>query len=129
MKRILFTIGILLSLGFAGLALQAPATVLAGDAQSEICKGIGAASGTGNTCSGGGPSLTTVVRNIINIFSLVVGIVAVIMIMVAGFKYITAAGDSGSLSSAKHTLIYAMIGLVIVAMSQFIVQFVLDRVT
>jgi uncharacterized membrane protein YuzA (DUF378 family) len=65
----------------------------------------------------------------VNIFSLIVGIVAVIMIIVGGLKYITSGGDSNNVSSAKSTIIYAIIGLVVVALAQFIVQFVLNKVT
>jgi hypothetical protein len=72
-------------------------------------------------------SLNSLVANIVNILSLIVGIVAVIMIIIGGFKYITANGDSGSISSAKNTIIYAIIGLVIVALAQVIVKFVLSK--
>jgi len=58
----------------------------------------------------------------------VVGIVSVIMIIYGGFKYISSGGDSGNVQSAKNTIIYAVIGLVVVAMAQFIVQFVLNKV-
>jgi hypothetical protein len=125
MKRILLSISILAGLLFGGAGALAPAAVYA-DAAGEICQGIGSVDGSGR-CAGG-TRLTTVVRRIINILSIIIGIVAVIMIMVAGFKYITANGDSGNLSSAKTTLIYAIVGLVVVALAQFIVKFVLDKV-
>lgn len=70
-----------------------------------------------------------IIKTVINIFSLVVGIVSVIMIIFGGLKYITSGGDSNNVSSAKNTIIYAVIGLVIVALAQFIVQFVLNKVT
>lgn len=69
------------------------------------------------------------IRTIINIFSLVVGVVAVIMIIIGGLKYITSGGDSSNVTGAKNTILYAIIGLVIVALSQVIVRFVLSRVT
>ncbi len=125
MKKILLTLGVLSGLVFAGNALAAP-TVMAGSAANEVCKGIGAVDGSGNCVRDN--SLTNVIKAVINIFSVIVGIVAVIMIMVSGFKYVTANGDSGSLTSAKQTLIYAIIGLVVVALSQFIVRFVLDQI-
>lgn len=65
---------------------------------------------------------------LVNILSVIVGIVAVIMIIYGGFKYITSGGDSGNVSTAKNTIIYAIIGLVIVALAQFIVHFVLAQV-
>lgn len=64
-------------------------------------------------------------KNVVNIFSVIVGIIAVIMIIFGGFKYITSGGDSGNVSGAKNTLIYAIVGLIIVALAQFIVHFVL----
>jgi len=125
MKRILLSLSILAGVLFGGAGALAPAPVYA-DAAGEICQGIGSVDGSGK-CAGG-TRLTTVVRRIINIFSIIIGIVAVIMIMVAGYKITTANGDSGNLTSGKHTLIYAIVGLVIVALAQFIVKFVLDRV-
>lgn len=82
----------------------------------------------GSQVETGSGRIQTIVTNIVNIFSIVVGIVAVIMIIVGGFKYITSGGDSGNITSAKNTIVYAVIGLVIVALAQFIVQFVLTRV-
>jgi hypothetical protein len=70
-----------------------------------------------------------IIATVINIFSVVVGVVAVIMIIYGGFRYITSGGDSGKITSAKNTIIYALIGLVVVALSQFIVKFVLAKVT
>ena len=67
------------------------------------------------------------IGNIINIFSLVVGIVAVLMIIIGGFRYITSGGNDGNVGNAKNTILYAVIGLVIVALAQIIVRFVLNR--
>lgn len=76
---------------------------------------------------GGTTRVNDIITDAINIFSIIVGIIAVIMIIVGGFKYITSGGDSGNITSAKNTIIYAVIGLVIVALAQFLVQFVLDK--
>jgi hypothetical protein len=65
---------------------------------------------------------------VINIFSIVVGIVAVIMIVLGGLKYITSSGDANNITSAKNTILYAIVGLVVVALAQFIVRFVLGKV-
>jgi cytochrome bd-type quinol oxidase subunit 2 len=87
---------------------------------------------TGGDCNEeldtGSGRIQNIVTTIVNIFSIVVGIVAVIMIVVGGFKYITSGGDSGNITSAKNTIVYAVIGLVIVALAQFLVQFVLKQV-
>ena len=78
--------------------------------------------------SGSTDSINKLIRDVINIFSIIVGVVSVIMIIIGGFRYITSGGDSNHVSSAKNTIIYAIIGLVIVALAQFIVQFVLNKV-
>lgn len=74
-------------------------------------------------------AVNSIITTVINIFSLVVGVVSVIMIIIGGLKYITSGGDAGNVGGAKNTILYAIIGLVVVALSQVIVRFVLDRVT
>lgn len=74
-------------------------------------------------------SLNNLITNIVNILSVIVGIVAVIMIILGGFKYITSGGDSGNITSAKNTIVYAIVGLIIVALAQVIVRFVLAKTT
>jgi Type IV secretion system pilin len=76
-----------------------------------------------------GNDINTLVTNVINIISLVVGVVAVIMIIVGGLRYITSAGESGSVTGAKNTIMYAIVGLIVVAMAQLIVRFVVNRAT
>ncbi len=98
--------------------LCAGADKLEFDTTATTC-GIDSASASGK--------LTGIIKTIINIVSVIVGVVAVIMIVFGGLKYITSGGDSSNVSSAKNTIIYAIIGLVIVALAQFIVRFVLDK--
>lgn len=69
-----------------------------------------------------------IISTIVNLFSLVVGVVAVIMIIIGGLKYITSGGDSGNVTGAKNTILYAIIGLVVVALSQVIVRFVIEQI-
>jgi hypothetical protein len=94
---------------------------------SDLTTGTGGPCQPGNTANGA-TKIQDIVTTIVNIFSVIVGIVAVIMIIYGGFKYITSGGDSGNITSAKNTIIYAIIGLVVVALAQFIVQFVLNKV-
>ena len=99
----------------AGSQLQVPA---AGET-------VDCANATGEATS----SVNNIIATVINVFSLVVGVVAVIMLIVGGLKYITSGGDSGNVTGAKNTILYAIIGLVVVALAQIIVQFVLNRAT
>jgi hypothetical protein len=74
-------------------------------------------------------SIENIIETTINLFSLVVGVIAVIMIIIGGLKYIMSSGDASNVTSAKNTILYAIIGLVIVAFAQIIVLFVLDTTT
>jgi hypothetical protein len=69
-----------------------------------------------------------VLKTAITLFSMVVGVISVIMIIVGGLKYIISMGDGGNVKSAKDTILYAIIGLVIVVMAQIIVRFVLTSI-
>lgn len=88
----------------------------------DACTGIGTANG--DCTSKGATQVSNVVKGIVNILSAIVGVAAIIMIIISGLKYITSGGDSNAVSSAKSSLIYALVGLIIVAMAQFIVHLV-----
>ncbi len=101
------------------------------DLQGNLCGGaadlqLGGAAGD---CADPEPqnNINQLITSVINIFSAVVGVIAVIMILYGGFRYITAGGDSSRITSAQHTIIYAIVGLVIVALAQIIVRFILFR--
>jgi len=51
------------------------------------------------------------------------------MVVMGGFKYITSGGDGQKAAGAKNTLVYAVIGLVIAALAQVLVQFVIKKST
>ncbi len=74
-----------------------------------------------------GLQVNTLVTSVISILSWGIGVVAVFMIIIGGFKYITSGGDTNGVSAAKNTIIYAIIGLVIVALAQVAVKFILGR--
>lgn len=120
----------------AVLAIGAPAVVAtpalaAASVQGGLCRGANLeVSESGASCpTAGASNINTLLTKIINIFSAIVGVIAVIMIIVGGLRYITSGGDSNKVSAAKNTIIYAIIGLVIVALAQLIVRFVLNQST
>lgn len=124
MKRIL-TLVLVMAMAVGVFSFMLSGEVLA-SSKDQVCQGVNAASG-GAGCTGGTTDINRVITVALNLMSVVIGIIAVVMLMVAGYKYITAGGDSGNITSAKHTIVYALIGLVVVALAQFIVQFVLDK--
>lgn len=74
-------------------------------------------------------SVNNILKTVINILSLIVGVISVIFVIIGGFKFITSSGDAANVSSAQKTIIYALVGLVVVALAQVIVRFVLDKAT
>jgi uncharacterized membrane protein len=124
---------VLLITGLFLTAAYAPSLALAANstAKNAIQQGACEASGQSADCNPDSSTtdIDSTIKSVINILSVVVGIVAVIMIIVGGFRYITSAGDSTKVTSAKNTILYAIIGLIIVAMAQLIVRFVLFHTT
>lgn len=74
-------------------------------------------------------TLNEFVRNALNILSIIVGVVAVVMIIIGGFRYVVSGGKQESVAAAKNTILYGIIGLIVVALAQVIVQFILVRTT
>jgi hypothetical protein len=62
---------------------------------------------------------------IANMLIFVVGAVAVIMIIIGGLKYVVSMGHPKRVESAKNTILYAVVGVVVAACSYAIVNFVL----
>jgi Na+-driven multidrug efflux pump len=64
----------------------------------------------------------------INLAILLAALVCVVILIVAGYSYITAAGDEQKIEKAGKTLTYAIVGLVICFISVILVQFVLREI-
>ena len=93
------------------------------------CGANGASGNNDATSKTATDSVNNLLSTVLNLLSVVIGLVAVIMIIVAGFKYITSGGKEDSVKSAKNTILYAIIGIVVVVLAQVIVQFVLNKAT
>lgn len=100
------------------------------NAKEQIqCGACDAAGTTANCTPANAPkSLSDTIAQVINILSVLAGAAAVVMIIVGGFRYITSSGNPEQAKSARNTLLYALIGLIIIAMAQLIVQFVIQGV-
>ena len=62
----------------------------------------------------------------VNVLLFLIGAIAVIMIIFGGFKYVISGGDSAAVTSAKNTILYAIIGVVVAILAYAIITFVLD---
>jgi hypothetical protein len=118
------------------LAIPTAVGYAAGDCTgvpNKVAGGAADASGgtVGCNASGGlndntSNQVSNLAKQIVNVFSVIVGAAAIIMIIYAGFRYITSGGSTERIGNAKTTLIYAIIGLVVVALAQILVHFVIS---
>lgn len=84
----------------------------------------GIQAGKGNNSGMVTNNLESVVPNFINVAMWAIGIIAVVIIIVAGIMYATAAGDEAKVKKAKHALIGGVVGLVIALLAFAIITFV-----
>ena len=116
-----------LTAAFIGLAIVMLSSVIFGTIKSVLIKN-GVDSGTVDV-NGQSIELVKVNANLLLVETIqwaigVAGVVAAIFIVYGGVSYVTAAGDAGKLAKAKNAIIYSLIGLAIVALSQVILGFV-----
>ena len=114
----------------APLVVAPPAvSFAAGSSNFEACEAVKAINPSG-ACNPDAPNrLSKQIKVVLQLLSLVAGVIAVIMLIVGGLKYITSQGDSAGVASARNTIIYSLVGLVIVVFAQIIVKFVLSKAT
>ncbi len=106
----------------AGVALSALAQrALA--APSDIQQGANFA-GQSSGLNGDLPSQITVITNTL---LLVIGLSAVIMLIIGGFRYVFSQGNEKAIGAAKDTILYSVIGIVVAILSYAIVNFVIGR--
>lgn len=124
MKKILCSF--VLVLGLAFIAQLATGEVVAQSVREDIQGGVNSAAGG----SGGDPNATlnNTIAGIVNILTFIVGAVAVLMIIYGGYLFTISAGDPGKIATAKRSIIYAIIGIVIAAAAQVITRFVISEI-
>jgi hypothetical protein len=93
---------------------------------SSVCSGTNGhtPTATNNPITGSGGVLTKA----INLLAFLTGVASIIIIIIGGIKYVTSSGDSGKVSSAKDTILYAVIGLVVSISARAIILYIVNRV-
>lgn len=124
MKR---SVKIGLGIGLATLAVvavflfNAPATYAVGGA---IQDGVNAARGSAQPTDLFGPDgVFTTITNTLLFF---VGILSVLMIIIGGFKYVVSGGSATAVTSAKNTILYALVGLIVAFLAYAAVNYLLN---
>lgn len=112
----------LVAMPFSGFALTAhaqPADLL-GNLDT-----VGGDSGLGD--AGGDP--IAVIGRLIQLFLGFLGVIFLILVLYAGFIWMTAAGDEKKVASAKNILMSAVVGLVVILAAYAISSFVITQLS
>lgn len=122
MKKTLIALSLVLSFGLVAPAILPNNNQVAyADAKTQIQSGLKAAGGDTKDTSG------TLITKLINVMLFIIGVLSVIMIIYGGIIYVISAGDSGRVSKAKNTIMYAIVGLIVALLAYAIVNFVITR--
>jgi len=111
---------------FLLVAVSAFALIPVSNVGAAALDGVCANNGDSAVCANKDDSSDSFVGAIVNTLLFVVGFVSVIMIIIGGLLYITSAGNSASVTKAKNTLTFAIVGVIVSFLAYAIVNWVLD---
>ena len=120
----LFIAAIAVVLGVSG-AIAAPTATYAACSSAADCIQDGVDKAGGKASKSTDPQ--DIIQTIVRVLLFLIGAISVIMIIIGGFRYVVSQGDSGAVTSAKNTILYAVIGLVVAIFAWAIVDFVIDN--
>ncbi len=105
-----------------------PANAACGDIEGGVQAGVNCGNNGSVPTSlfGGDGSIFTLV---VNILLFVIGAISVLMLIWGGIRYTTSAGNSASVTAAKNTIMYAIIGLIVAFLAFAIVNWVLGSIS
>ena len=125
MKKILITFGLIIAIvGSFITAAGIYENKAYADSAADLIKQGADSTGQQDSRSAG-----DIAKDVVNIMFFIVGIMAVIMIIWGGIRYVLSAGNSAALTSAKNTIMYAVIGLIVAILAYTIVNFVINTVS
>jgi hypothetical protein len=125
--KIIASTGLLVASLFVLLSLQSVSAA----STNEACSIPGASSSSYCQDKNNAPTSTnpiiSILKSAINVVSYMAGVAAVIAILISSIKFMTANGDANNISSAKRTLVFAAVGIIVVIIAQSIVAFALKK--
>jgi type IV secretory pathway VirB2 component (pilin) len=86
---------------------------------------------TGTGCSTGlqnNTPTTTTIQSVLGFVLAIIAAVAVLMIVIAGLRFITGSGSPQETAKARSTIIYALVGLILALAAQSIVRLVINHI-
>lgn len=132
MKRFIFP-AIFLSVIFGSIVLGVPSKASAFNPfPGTVCSETDPSGNKSPVCAADGSKdpisgSNGIISKIANIFALVTGIAAIVLIIVGGFEYVRSNGESSKISKAKNTILFAVIGLIVVVVARSIVFLVVSK--
>lgn len=67
-----------------------------------------------------------VFKTITNVLLFIIGAISVIMLIIGGIRYVVSGGDSTAVTSAKNTILYAVVGIIVAILAYALVNFVVS---
>jgi hypothetical protein len=92
--------------------------------KSNICGDVSSTAGHTKQYN----SVLKVINTAANILAMITGVYAVIMVMVGGFSIITSGGNAEKVAAGRRRIIYALVGIVVVALAWVITSFIINIV-
>lgn len=89
---------------------------------SPVCKDVSGVNGKTKD------PVITIIKAVMEVISFIAGAMAVIFIIVSALRFVTSGGSAEDAAKARSTLIYALVGIVVIVLSQSIIAFVLNHV-
>ena len=120
LKYVILILGVMMGFGLASV----PTTVAAASVFDNACT----ADPSSVLCKNQNASATSMVKIVVNALLYILGAVSVIMIIIGGVRYTTSMGDAKHIESAKNTILYAVVGLVVAILAYAIVNFVVTAI-
>ncbi len=87
---------------------------------SAVCQGR---TQVNNPVTGAG----SIFEKVINLVTMATGLIAVIVIIVSGIRFASSSGDPNSVTQARNTILYTVVGLAVLLLARSIIVFVLNR--
>lgn len=106
----------------AAQAVAGDCNVSGGLASGKNCAAPSGNAGEASLFGEGG-----IFQTVVNILLFIVGAIAVIMLVIGGIRYVVSGGDQSAVTSAKNTILYAIVGIVVAFLAWAAVDFVITQ--
>lgn len=124
LRVVILSLAMVLGIGVMAAAPVGAINVFKGVEKDKTCP-----EGSQNAvCAATKESVNEPVQAVISTLLMAIGIISVIMIIIGGIRYTLSNGDASQIKSAKDTILYAVIGLVVALLAYAIVNFVVGQI-